>query len=164
VRHDPEAIEDVVANLLGNAWKYRSGDPADVRLDLVPRRRTVRLVVADDGIGIRRADRRKVFGMFFRAEAYLTGVPGTGLGLSLVRTLVRGHGGRVRVAGIGLAGRGTTFEVVLPLARRAEAARAADDRDVTRAGPARAVAGAAPRPQPPAASPAARPASNMGGP
>ncbi|MGE0193512.1 MAG: ATP-binding protein [Planctomycetota bacterium] len=117
VRHDAEAIEDVVANLLGNAWKYRRGEEAHIRLALAVDGRNVRMTLVDDGVGIPRAERRRVFETFYRAEQYLTqAVSGSGLGLALVRTIVRGHGGRVRARG-GPDGVGTTLEVTLPLVR-----------------------------------------------
>jgi signal transduction histidine kinase len=116
-RHDREAIEDVVTNLLSNAWKYRRGEAARIRLRLERLGPRARLTCSDDGIGIPRAERRRVFQTFYRAEQYLTqDVAGTGLGLALVRSTVRAHGGRVRVRG-GPAGTGTTFEVLLPLTR-----------------------------------------------
>lgn len=117
VRHDAEAIEDVVANLLGNAWKYRRGEEAHIRLTLALDGKYVRLALVDDGVGIPRSERRRVFETFYRAEQYLTqSVSGSGLGLALVRTIVRGHGGKVRARG-GPDGVGTTLEVLLPLAR-----------------------------------------------
>ena len=81
-------------------------------------RRRVEVVVEDDGIGIPRHERRKVFEMFYRAEDYLSrAVPGTGLGLALVRTVVRAHRGRVRIESSALGG--TTFRLRFPVARGA---------------------------------------------
>lgn len=162
VRHDKEAIEDVVANLLSNAWKYRHGEHASVRVQLEARPRTIRLSVADDGVGIPPGERRRVFDMFYRAEAYLTRVSGTGLGLSLVRTLIKGHGGRTRVRGVGLHGRGTTFEVDLPAARVRRAHGDPGDSHVTP--PSDFKGGTPPRSQTgdARASPPAVPARRMG--
>ncbi len=121
---DEGAIDDAVANLLGNAWKYRKGDRARVRVSTRAVRRGVELVVADDGIGIPRSERRRIFEMFYRAESFLTrSVPGTGLGLALVRTIVRVHRGRIRVEGA--PGVGTTFRIRLPGARGARTPRGA---------------------------------------
>ena len=69
------------------------------------------------GIGIPRRERKKVFEMFYRAEAYLTRAAGTGLGLSLVRTIVKAHKGWVRIEN-GLGGQGSTFRIRLPLTRQ----------------------------------------------
>jgi two-component system sensor histidine kinase SenX3 len=79
------------------------------------------VTVSDDGIGIPRRERRRVFEMFYRADAYLTRVAGTGLGLSLVRTIVKAHHGSVRVEN-GESGQGSLFRIRMPLARSAPAA------------------------------------------
>jgi two-component system phosphate regulon sensor histidine kinase PhoR len=116
VRMDAAAIDDVVTNLLSNAWKYRRGEEARIRVATRAVRRRVEISVEDDGIGIPRHERRRVFEMFYRAEDYLSrAVPGTGLGLALVRTIVRAHRGRVRVESS--PGGGTTFRIRLPVAR-----------------------------------------------
>lgn len=112
---DVAALEDVVTNLLTNAWKYRRGESARVRIRTVRRRGKGVLEVADDGVGVPRSERRRIFQMFYRSEQLLSqGVAGTGLGLALVRTVVRGHRGRIRVLD-GLGGRGSTFEAIFPL-------------------------------------------------
>ena len=114
---DAGAIDDAVTNLLANAWKYRKGDGAHVQVTTQRTGRRIELSVADDGIGISRHDRRRVFEMFFRADNYLSrNVPGTGLGLALVRTIVRVHRGRVRIEGA--PGAGSTFVIRFPRARR----------------------------------------------
>lgn len=117
VRMDSHAIEDAIGNLLGNAWKYKRGDRA--RIELSARRRGSRVVlsVVDDGVGIPRAERKRVFEMFYRAENYLTReVAGTGLGLALVRSIVRAHRGRIHVEG-GPGGVGSAFHLSLPACR-----------------------------------------------
>ena len=127
VRLDAGAIDDVVTNLLSNAWKYRKGERALVRVSTAPTRRGAEIVVTDDGIGIPVRERKKVFETFYRAESYLTRtVPGTGLGLALVRTIVREPKGKVRVEGAPdlherAEGGGTTFRLTFPKARGAAA-------------------------------------------
>jgi two-component system phosphate regulon sensor histidine kinase PhoR len=114
---DRAAITDVVNNLISNAWKYRRDDTARIEVRTARRGRKAELVVADDGIGIPRSERRRVFQMFYRAEAYLTrAVPGTGLGLALVRTIVRAHRGTVRIESAE-QGPGTVFRLRFPLTR-----------------------------------------------
>jgi two-component system phosphate regulon sensor histidine kinase PhoR len=139
---DADAIDDAVTNLLANAWKYRRGDRARVRVATRAARRRVELTVSDDGIGIPRRDRRRVFDMFVRAENYLSRtVPGTGLGLSLVRTIVRTHRGRVRIEES--AEGGTRFRIRLPAARgRAPSAPSAEPAPRARAVRASTVAAA----------------------
>ena len=118
VQMDRAAIDDVVSNLVSNAWKYKRGNEARVEVRTVRRGRRAEITVADDGLGIPRRERRKVFEMFYRADAYLTRAAGTGLGLSLVRTIVRAHRGTVRIE-TGLDGQGSCFRIRLPLTRAA---------------------------------------------
>jgi two-component system phosphate regulon sensor histidine kinase PhoR len=121
---DVEAMNDVVTNLVTNSWKYRQGDAAHIRVRTTRRGRRAEIVVADDGIGIPRRERRRVFETFYRAEAYLhRTVSGTGLGLSLVRSIVRAHRGTIRIES-GDGGKGTTFRLRFPLDRKAARARA----------------------------------------
>jgi signal transduction histidine kinase len=69
--------------------------------------------VSDDGIGIPAAELGQLFGRFVRASnARTAGVPGTGLGLSVVKAITELHGGRVTVSSA--EGLGTTFTVYLP--------------------------------------------------
>ena len=118
---DPSSMDDVVTNLLSNAWKYKRGDSAKILVRTARRGRHAILEVRDDGIGIPKAERRRVFEMFYRADQYLTQpVAGTGLGLSLVRSVVSGHKGQVRVDA-GPGGVGSTFRLRFPLARDLEA-------------------------------------------
>ncbi len=124
VQMDGTAMDDAVTNLLSNAWKYKREDRARIVVQTLRRGRHAEIVVGDDGIGIPRRERRKVFEMFYRAEQYLTQpVAGTGLGLALVRSVAAGHRGRVRIEA-GEGGRGTTFRIRIPLDGRAAAALA----------------------------------------
>jgi two-component system phosphate regulon sensor histidine kinase PhoR len=112
---DPAAMDDAVTNLLSNAWKYRRGDKARVEVSTQRRGGAAEIVVSDDGVGIARSERKRVFEMFYRSDPLLSqGVPGTGLGLSLVRGIVRAHGGRIRVES-GDGGVGTRFRLRFPL-------------------------------------------------
>lgn len=131
---DADAIDDAVTNLLSNASKYRRGDAVTVRVTTRRAGRRAEVTVADDGIGIPRRERRRVFDMFYRADSFLTrDVPGTGLGLALVRTIVRAHRGRIRVEGA--TGVGTTFRLRFP------AARGGSPRPPAATGPREAVRG-----------------------
>jgi signal transduction histidine kinase len=72
--------------------------------------------VTDSGIGIPRAELGQVFDRFARgSNAKAASLPGTGLGLSVVKAVADLHGGLVEVDSV--EGRGTTFRVYLPLAR-----------------------------------------------
>lgn len=95
VRGDRDQLFQLAVNLLDNALKYApAGSEVEVRLDAVAA--GVRLQVGDRGPGIPEAERERVFDRFQRLEAH-RGSPGTGLGLSLVRAIVRHHGGQVQL-------------------------------------------------------------------
>lgn len=110
--HDPEAFQIVVSNLLENALKYGGAMPR-VAVRLVRRGSDAVLEVRDNGHGVHRDEVDLVFNRFWRSGDEMTRTTqGTGLGLYLVRQIVTGHGGRVRVADTGPEG--TTFEVEIP--------------------------------------------------
>ena len=113
VRGDPSELSLVFANLLENAVKY-SEDPVEVRIEIsgVGDGR-VQVSIADSGIGIPRGELRKIFQRFYRVGRDVQRqVAGLGLGLFVVRNLVRRHGGRVVARSEG-AGRGSRFVVTL---------------------------------------------------
>jgi len=125
VRGDAVRLMQVFANLLNNAAKYT--DPGG-SLSLTVRRRGEAAVVSvrDNGIGIDRKHLSSVFDMFTqvsRSDRRTQG--GLGIGLTLVRSLVELHGGSVRASSEG-RGRGSTFEVILPLAAERVTAQCAD--------------------------------------
>lgn len=93
---DKHRMKQVLFNLIGNAIKYT---PAGGRITLMARRQDswVNLSVIDTGVGIPEADRERVFGKFERANPQVR-QSGSGLGLSLVKSFVELHGGRVEIA------------------------------------------------------------------
>jgi signal transduction histidine kinase len=102
----------ILDNLVENALNY-SPAATEVTIEWESDGDSARLVVLDEGPGIEPAEREQVFERFFRGAASRTGVPGTGLGLSVVEALAERWGGSV-----GLADRpqgGTRVEVLLPL-------------------------------------------------
>lgn len=109
---DPHAISSVVSNLVDNAVKYTpEGGHVTVRVE--SNGLYVRTSVKDDGIGMTPSEKAKVFDEFYRVKnGFTAGVPGTGLGLSLVKRLVEMHQGRVDVDSA--EGKGSTFSVSLP--------------------------------------------------
>lgn len=109
---DQTRMRQVVDNLVSNAIKYsRPGGCVDVRLGVDGRR--VVMEVADTGIGIEPADRDRLFTRFFRSrQAQQRGIQGVGLGLSITKTIVEGHGGRIEVESE--VAHGTTFRVRMP--------------------------------------------------
>jgi signal transduction histidine kinase len=111
---DAERLATAVDNLLQNAVKFSEGPP---RIEVVGDRQDgrVRLAVKDHGIGIPEAARQHLFEKFYRVnDPQLHNVAGTGIGLYLVRQVVEGHGGRVKVES--QPGEGSTFEIDLPVA------------------------------------------------
>ena len=106
-------LGNVVSNLLENAVKY-SRDALTVRITYrMQRDGQLRIDVADNGIGIAKADQRYVFDKFYRSDAVKDqAIPGIGLGLSYVRLLVEAHGGTVALEST--EGAGTTFTLLLP--------------------------------------------------
>jgi two-component system sensor histidine kinase SenX3 len=116
VRGDLEELRVAVSNLLDNAVKYSpQGVDIGVELDAGDERGVV-VRVSDRGIGLGRSQVKRIFGRFYRAPGYaLARVKGTGLGLFIVRSVVRRHGGRVYAESEG-PGRGSTFTIRLPRA------------------------------------------------
>jgi diguanylate cyclase (GGDEF)-like protein len=115
VHGDPVRLTQVLANLLGNASKY-TPEGGDIRLSLEVAQDKVLLKVADNGIGITREALSIIFDPFTQ-EQHATNFNGEGLGigLTIVRDLVQGHGGSVTACSDGV-GLGSQFTVALPLA------------------------------------------------
>lgn len=108
---DPKLLEQMFTNLVSNAVKY-SPQKGPVDIHLAGQGQTVRISVRDTGVGIPSDELPKLFERFFRASTS-TGIPGTGIGLNLVRELVHLHGGSVRVESV--ENTGSTFTVCLPI-------------------------------------------------
>ena len=109
---------------LGNAIKYGGRAPwvrVSAREARTRRGRQVQIVVEDRGPGIPPADLPHIFEPFYRgAEAQSQQIHGNGLGLSIVRSIVEAHGGRVTVTSA--PGKGSTFTMHLPVAKGETAA------------------------------------------
>jgi len=117
---DPVRFAQVVSNLLTNAVKYTERD-GHVRVTLRRDTNDVVLSIADDGAGIEREMLPRIFDLFAQVDRTLDRARGgLGIGLTVVRALVELHGGSVRAESAGL-GRGSCFEVRLPLAEAAAA-------------------------------------------
>jgi len=109
-----EELRTAVFNLFDNAIKY-SGEQARIVADVVtPNLDTIQLRVHDQGIGISRAELKRIFKRFYRAQNPSAGqVKGTGLGLFIVRSIARRHGGDAFAESEG-EGHGSTFTIKLP--------------------------------------------------
>ena len=121
IQGDPDRLKQLLLNLVNNAIAY-TPDGGTVTLSLHRRPDNwVRVAVADTGVGIAPEDLPHIFDRFWRQDkARSRKLGGSGLGLSIAKSIVEAHGGRISVESE--LGKGTTFEVLLPLARIAPAA------------------------------------------
>ena len=123
VRADPEALKQVILNLLSNAEKYSpqrkdievqvTSEPARHGAVAGPGSGSVLIRVRDRGIGVAQKDRERIFREFFRVDDSLTSrVQGTGLGLTIARRIVQEHAGEITCEP--REGGGSDFIVRLP--------------------------------------------------
>jgi signal transduction histidine kinase len=113
VEADPARLKQVVVNLLDNAIKY-TPQGGRVSISVSQRNDHAVLRVADSGIGIPAPDLPHIFDRFYRADkARSRQTDGSGLGLSIVRSICAAHGGHVTVESS--EGKGSVFHVEIPL-------------------------------------------------
>ncbi len=113
VNADPDALEQAVLNLLTNAMKY-SGARKEIELRLARQDGHAAIQVTDYGVGVAAAEQARIFEKYYRAPTPENrGIPGTGLGLTLVAQIAKAHGGSVDVKSA--PGEGSTFTIRLPL-------------------------------------------------
>lgn len=116
IHTDQAALEIALRNLIDNAVKYSAGTP-DVRVEACLKKngRSAEIAVLDRGIGIPRADLKRIFHRFYRvSNEGVRARKGTGLGLFVVSALIRNLGGRVDAQSDG-PGHGAHFRVILPV-------------------------------------------------
>ena len=125
---DELRVKQILYNLLSNAVKFTDdggniclearmavGPEHAIPAEAEPLPREVEISIVDSGIGIRKEDAEKIFNPFSQLENVLSRkYAGTGLGLSLTRSLVEMHGGRIWVDSDG-PGKGSTFRFTLPI-------------------------------------------------
>ena len=109
---DPTRIEQVITNLVSNAVKY-SPHGGRVTVTAFAERSEAIVEVTDEGMGIPPEERDQIFEPFRRTRRSRELLPGVGLGLSVARKIVAGHGGSLEVESH--VGAGSTFRVRLPL-------------------------------------------------
>ena len=114
VHADPQRIEQVLTNLLGNAI---AATPPSGSISLTVRRNNDRAeaIVADTGVGLAAGDLERIFERFYQVAGHHRRGPGTGVGLTIARGIARAHGGDVLANSPG-PGHGSVFTLSLPLA------------------------------------------------
>lgn len=110
---DPEAMNMVLRNLFENATLYSPGSP-EIAVQLKRLEESIMLTISDKGRGLEKNELKNVFDMFYRVQHQGENVRGTGLGLYIVASVIKGWGGSVKVTSNGI-GQGCTFTIRLPL-------------------------------------------------
>jgi len=110
---DQHRVDELLENLLSNALKFTQPG-GSVQVAVRPADGLVRLEVSDTGSGIAEKDQRRLFEQFFRSPD-VSGTPGVGLGLSIVKAIADAHDAAIRVSST--LGAGTTFSVDFPATR-----------------------------------------------
>jgi signal transduction histidine kinase len=114
VKGDTDEIRAAVSNLLDNAVKYSDKEVQVSVAVEAPDSKSIVVRIADEGIGIPTAQLKHIFKRFYRAPGrVMARVKGTGLGLFIVQSIVKKHGGRVFAESEG-RGHGSTFTIQLP--------------------------------------------------
>ena len=111
VRGDGDALRRMVQNLVENALAY-TPPGGEICVSTTSAGGKCRLCVADTGVGIAPEDLPHVFDRFFRGDKSRANTGGSGLGLSIVQSIVQAHGGRIEAESE--LGRGSRFVVTLP--------------------------------------------------
>ena len=118
---DPFRLEQVISNLLSNAWKYGEGKPVEVSLRTLPlssngvKRESISIEVRDQGRGMSPDILNKLFQPYFR-PMNSSDQKGTGLGLVVVREIVAAMGGEISVQSE--IKKGSLFSIILPTQNR----------------------------------------------
>lgn len=110
LKADADSIKKILSNLLDNAAKY-TGDKGNITLSIENTGKQMVIKVSDDGIGIDKAEQKRIFDPYFRADDKKAS--GMGLGLAITKAAIRSHGGKISLASE--PGKGSTFTVTLPL-------------------------------------------------
>lgn len=108
----PDEMGIVMRNLFENAILYSPGSP-EISVKLAREGNLVRLYMKDKGRGLEKNELKRVLEKFYRVQQAGENVRGTGLGLHIVQTIIRGYGGSVRVESDGL-GQGCTVILTMP--------------------------------------------------
>lgn len=119
IRADRNALKIVFDNLIDNTLKYTVSDYRLI-VSMACKNKKLILEFTDKGIGISAKDQKNVFKKFHRISGnHIPNIRGTGLGLFIVREIVKAHGGKISVYSAG-ENRGSTFRIELPIHQKKE--------------------------------------------
>lgn len=122
IQGNPEVLRRMISNLLDNAINYTS--EGSIRISLCASESMAHLTISDTGLGIPREEIPLLFDRFYRGKQVgQLNIPGSGLGLSMVKQIVDQHNGQIDVASA--VGQGSTFKICLPVVERAKVAQLA---------------------------------------
>lgn len=105
-------LRQMIFNIIDNAIKY-TNKKGRIAVTISSDKQHAIIKVKDTGLGINKEEQEKIFDRFYRIDASRSGTKGYGLGLSLVKSILDLHKGKIRVTST--IGKGTTFSVFLPL-------------------------------------------------
>ncbi len=111
IRGDRKQLKQAFINLLNNAVKYNKIG-GEIILKAIAEKDRIIITISDTGLGIPEDERSKIFEKFYRVKSHRDHVPGTGLGLSVVKQIIHGHGGEIDFTSE--VDVGTTFTITLP--------------------------------------------------
>jgi len=109
---DAETLSSAIINLLDNAFKY-TGQDKKITLRVLENQRNIRFEIEDNGEGLSSRDQKLIVERFYRTDSELTrNSGGSGLGLSIVKFIVEGHGGALQIKSE--PGKGSVFTITIP--------------------------------------------------
>ena len=110
---DTDKMTQVIDNIISNALKY-SPDGGEIRFSVTQSDEVIKVMISDDGMGIPKANVKRIFDRFYRADrARSRAMGGTGLGLAIAREMIMAHGGEIWAESE--EGKGTTIFFTLPV-------------------------------------------------
>ena len=113
IKGDRNGLNSVIINLIENAIKY-SEDPKEIKFRIEEDKDKIRIMVADQGIGIPEKEKEKVFDKFYRIGSEdRRKTKGTGLGLFIINKVIAGHQGKIEISNN--RPQGTIFNITLPI-------------------------------------------------
>lgn len=115
IKSDKERLYQIIENLVSNALKYSEKGTITLTLEL-SKSKTLIIHVRDTGIGISKNNLQKIFTPFTRLTETISRIPGTGMGLAIVKGIVEGMGGKITVESE--IGNGSLFTTSIPLQER----------------------------------------------